>query len=51
MNEQPKPRRRLRLVLALTGVLLAALLAYLAPGRYAEVRDTLAFPFHAGWSR
>lgn len=27
------------------------LLAYLAPGRYAEVRDTLAFPFHAGWSR
>ncbi len=26
------------------------LLAYLAPGRYAEVRDTLAFPFHAGWS-
>ena len=27
------------------------LLVYLAPGRYAEVRDTLAFPFHAGWSR
>ena len=27
------------------------LLVYLAPGRHAEVRDTLAFPFHAGWSR
>lgn len=27
------------------------LLAYLAPGRYAEVKDTLAFPFHEGWSR
>lgn len=26
------------------------LLAYLAPGRYAEGRDTLAFPFDAGWS-
>jgi flavin reductase (DIM6/NTAB) family NADH-FMN oxidoreductase RutF len=26
------------------------LLAYLAPGRYAEVRETLAFPFHTGWS-
>lgn len=26
------------------------LLSYLAPGRYAEVRDTLAFPFDAGWS-
>lgn len=25
------------------------LLAYLAPGRYAEVRETLTFPLHAGW--
>ena len=29
----------------------APLLAYLAPGRYAEVSRTFAFPFHAGWSR
>lgn len=27
------------------------LLTYVAPGRYAEISDTLAFPFHAGWSR
>lgn len=27
------------------------LLAYVAPGRYAEIDATLAFPFHAGWSR
>jgi flavin reductase (DIM6/NTAB) family NADH-FMN oxidoreductase RutF len=27
------------------------LLAYVAPGRYAEISQTLAFPFHAGWSR
>lgn len=26
-------------------------LAYLPPGRYAEVDDTRAFPFHRGWSR
>ena len=25
------------------------LLAYIAPGRYAEVRETLTFPLHAGW--
>lgn len=33
--------------------LLAAhpILAYLPPGRYAEVGDTRAFPFHRGWSR
>jgi flavin reductase (DIM6/NTAB) family NADH-FMN oxidoreductase RutF len=29
----------------------APLLTYVAPGRYAEVSKTLAFPFHAGWSR
>ena len=29
----------------------APLLAYVAPGRYAEVDQTVAFPFHAGWSR
>ena len=29
----------------------APLLAYLAPGRYAELAETFAFPFHAGWSR
>jgi flavin reductase (DIM6/NTAB) family NADH-FMN oxidoreductase RutF len=27
------------------------LLSYLAPGRYAEISRSLAFPFHAGWSR
>jgi flavin reductase (DIM6/NTAB) family NADH-FMN oxidoreductase RutF len=27
------------------------LLAYVATGRFAEVRDTLAFPFHTGFSR
>ena len=27
----------------------APLLAYLAPGRYARITDTQAFPFHAGW--
>jgi flavin reductase (DIM6/NTAB) family NADH-FMN oxidoreductase RutF len=27
------------------------LLAYVAPGRYAEVGQTFAFPFHSGWSR
>jgi flavin reductase (DIM6/NTAB) family NADH-FMN oxidoreductase RutF len=27
------------------------ILTYVAPGRYAEVSNTLAFPFHAGWSR
>ena len=27
------------------------LLTYLAPGRYAEVSKSFAFPFHAGWSR
>ena len=27
------------------------LLVYLAPGRYAEVSESFAFPFHAGWSR
>lgn len=29
----------------------APLLAYVAPGRWAEVSHTFAFPFHAGWSR
>jgi len=29
----------------------APLLAYVAPGRYAEISETLAFPFHEGWSR
>ncbi len=29
----------------------APLLAYVAPGRYAEVSQTFAFPFHRGWSR
>lgn len=29
----------------------APLLAYLAPGRYAEISETFAFPFHVGWSR
>lgn len=29
----------------------APLLAYLAPGRYAEISKSFAFPFHAGWSR
>lgn len=29
----------------------APLLAYLAPGRYARIRETTAFPFHKGWSR
>ncbi|MDZ7781270.1 MAG: flavin reductase [Gemmatimonadota bacterium] len=32
-------------------VLHAPLLAYLAPGRYAEVAETFAFPFHAGTTR
>jgi len=32
-------------------ILAAPLLAYLAPGRYAEISETLAFPFHEGWSR
>jgi len=32
-------------------ILEAPLLAYVAPGRYAEVSETVAFPFHAGWSR
>jgi flavin reductase (DIM6/NTAB) family NADH-FMN oxidoreductase RutF len=27
------------------------LLSYLAPGRYAEIGQSFAFPFHAGWSR
>jgi flavin reductase (DIM6/NTAB) family NADH-FMN oxidoreductase RutF len=27
------------------------LLAYISPGRYAEVSETFAFPFHVGWSR
>lgn len=27
------------------------LLAYVAPGRWAEISRTFAFPFHAGWSR
>lgn len=29
----------------------APLLAYVAPGRYAEVSATFAFPFHEGWSK
>lgn len=29
----------------------APLLCYLAPGRYAEVAESFAFPFHAGWTR
>lgn len=29
----------------------APLLAYVAPGRYAEISETVAFPFHAGWSK
>ncbi len=29
----------------------APLLAYVAPGRYAEISETFAFPFHAGFSR
>ncbi len=29
----------------------APLLAYVAPGRYAEVSHTFAFPFHEGWRR
>ena len=29
----------------------APLLAYVAPGRYAEIAETVAFPFHVGWSR
>ena len=29
----------------------APLLAYLAPGRYAEISTSFAFPFHSGWSR
>lgn len=29
----------------------APLLVYVAPGRYAEVAETVAFPFHAGWRR
>jgi len=29
----------------------APILAYVAPGRYAEVAHTFAFPFHRGWSR
>jgi flavin reductase (DIM6/NTAB) family NADH-FMN oxidoreductase RutF len=29
----------------------APLLAYVAPGRYATISETLAFPFHVGWSR
>lgn len=29
----------------------APLLAYVSPGRYAEVSRTFAFPFHEGWSR
>jgi len=32
-------------------ILRAPLLVYVAPGRYAEVAETLAFPFHEGWSR
>lgn len=28
----------------------APLLAYVAPGRYAEIAETFAFPFHSGWS-
>lgn len=29
----------------------APLLAYVAPGRYAEISETVAFPFHDGWSK
>ncbi len=29
----------------------APLLSYVAPGRYAEISKTYAFPFHTGWSR
>lgn len=29
----------------------APLLAYVAPGRYAEIAETFAFPFHAGYTR
>ncbi len=29
----------------------APLLAYVAPGRYARITETMAFPFHAGWSK
>jgi flavin reductase (DIM6/NTAB) family NADH-FMN oxidoreductase RutF len=29
----------------------ANLLAYVSPGRYAEIAKTFAFPFHVGWSR
>jgi flavin reductase (DIM6/NTAB) family NADH-FMN oxidoreductase RutF len=29
----------------------APLLAYIAPGRYAEISETFAFPFHAGYTR
>ncbi|MEX2465791.1 MAG: flavin reductase [Gemmatimonadota bacterium] len=32
-------------------ILRAPLLVYLAPGRYAEVSESFAFPFHAGWAR
>lgn len=32
-------------------LLRAPLLVYLAPGRYAEVSESFAFPFHAGWAR
>lgn len=32
-------------------LLQAPLLVYVAPGRYAEVGETVAFPFHVGWSR
>lgn len=29
----------------------APLLAYVAPGRYAEIGETVAFPYHVGWSK
>ena len=29
----------------------APLLAYIGPGRWAEIERTFAFPFHEGWSR
>ena len=29
----------------------APLLAYIAPGRYARISETFAFPFHEGWTR
>lgn len=32
-------------------ILNAPLLAYVAPGRYAEIAETVAFPFHVGWSK